>query len=479
MKLTNPTILVIVGITGDLSRRKLIPALYQLEQESMIDSLQIVGTTRGQLNSDELHHQARESINNANGYCDDEALDRLMGRLEIAHLDMGQEEGVARLREVLERTENDFGACTHRLFYLAVPPSVFLGVATLVAQKELDRCVHGSKGKILVEKPFGQDLDSAKHLAKRLNESYDEDQVYRIDHYLAKETAQNINYFKFNNPLIHDIWQSQFVDHIQITVAEELDIEGRVNFYEQTGALRDIVQSHLLQLLALLIMEKPVNFDAACVRHGRHDVLSSIQPVSTDDTVFGQYEGYRNEVENEASNMETFVAMKLLVNNGKGNQIPIYLRTGKALKAKYTDINIMYSNQDDDDHDDNVLIFRIQPNEGIAIKLLVKKPGLGNETQQVLMDYCYERSGHDIMHDAYQKLLIDAMNGDQTLFPSSEEVIASWQVIEQLIKSEKHREPYQKGSWGPDAADELLSRDNRKWLEYDQNICRPHFTPPT
>lgn len=476
MNLANPTLLVIVGITGDLSRRKLIPALYQLERENMLSGLRIIGTTRRQISVEELKAQVREIIIASSNHCDDEALDRLIKKLEIAQIDTGDEAAVSNLGEILERNEAEAGVCMQRLFYLAVPPSVFLDIATMISKQRLDKCSHGTVGKILIEKPFGQDLESAKHLAKVLNEHYDEQQIYRIDHYLAKETAQNIAHFRFQNPLVHDLWKSKFIDNIQITVAEEIGIEGRVDFYEQTGALRDIVQSHLLQLLTLVTMQKPEEFDADHMRRERRAILSCINQIHPEeDVVFGQYAGYKDEVSDESSSTETFVALKLTLDHDDWRNVPFYVRTGKALATKTTEISIIYKDPSIDNCPENVLTFKLQPNEGIALKLQAKKPGLKGETQDIVMDYCYERSGHEIVHDAYQKLLIDAMNSDQTLFPSSEGVIYSWEAIEPLVESTKPREVYDKGSWGPESAQELLKRDGRQWSGYDKMICIPRI----
>jgi glucose-6-phosphate 1-dehydrogenase len=333
---------------------------------------------------------------------------------------------------------------------------------------------------VLIEKPFGHDVTSAQQLIDLLGQYFDESQLYRIDHYLAKDTVQNILHFRFHNPLVRDIWKSAYIDHVQITAAESIGIEGRVNFYEQTGAVRDFIQSHMLQLVALTAMEDPQDLSAQSVRRAREQILRNLRPINLtgSEAVRGQYLSYREEVGKPGSVIETFAAIKVIVDTDRWHDTPIYVRTGKQLAAKLTEINLVYSDEPKE-HTTNILTVRIQPNEGIAVKLIAKKPGLTHETEEILMDYCYALDARRIRHEAYEKLLLDAMNGDQTLFPSATEIMTNWRYVEPLLAqwhaADEGLFHYKSDSWGPPASDGLLADEHIGWINDERGICQVRF----
>lgn len=490
MQEAKPVILTIFGITGDLSNRMLLPALYRLEQDNILsDAFRIIGTSRRELSAGDIKQTTRPFIEQQDGDVDESVLEKLIGRVRTISVNAAERADYEQLASVLAQTEEEQGVCLRRMFYLAVPPTIFDEVITNIGETGLDACAHDKPGRLLIEKPFGFDVDSARHLIDLLGKYLTEDQVYRIDHFLAKDTVQNVLYFRFHNPIVRDIWNSDFVDHVQITVSEDIDIEGRAEFYEQTGALRDMIQSHLLQLVALVTMKEPKQLAGPAIRAEREAALSSLKPftpeTTSSDIVRGQYEGYSQEVNDENSNTETFVALKLEVDNERWRGVPVYLRTGKAMERKVTEITLVYGSDDDAKAEElNQLIIRMHPNVGIALKLIGKKPGLKDKTEQVVMDYCYETEEMSrVKHDAYEKLLVDAMQGDQTLFPSAKEVMDSWQFIQPILDYwQQHKETpaqYKKGSWGPDRADDVLSNEPIGWIAQDNNICRPRISRPT
>lgn len=484
MKPAQPVLLTIIGVTGDLAQRYLLPALYHLEQDNLLpEKLRIVTVSRGDLKEDWLRHNLVEFIKSCGDDCDEGSLDRFFDRLELAKADTSHVEGLATLSDTLKRLENDSGQCLRRLFYLAIPPAALPGVIDILGQANILNCQHDQAGRLLVEKPFGRDLASAQTLAEQLQHYFKEEQIYRIDHFLAKETAQNIMYFRAHNPLVRDIWDSQYIDHIQITIAEDIDIEGRVDFYEQTGALRDVLQNHALQLLALTTMDEPAELKTEVVRAARAEVLSALQPADPNKAVRGQYEGYRAEVNKADSLVETYAAVTAEIDHQRWRGVPIYIRHGKALEKKLTDITLVFMEANQEEHH-NLLTIRLQPNEGIALQLVAKKPGINNDSQEIIMDYCYDKRAEGIKHDAYEKLLIDAINGEQMLFPTTEEILASWRFIQPLLdewsKGDDGLEMYAKGGWGPNHAHKLLADEEvGDWIAQDLNVCIPrNLTSP-
>ncbi|HKR81410.1 MAG TPA: glucose-6-phosphate dehydrogenase [Candidatus Saccharimonadales bacterium] len=463
-----PSTLIIFGITGDLAHRKLLPALYYLSDQGLLPAqLRIVGVTRHGITVPELLQRVRTAVEETGKKANPQALTALGERVEIIEMDLLQPEAYLQLNQRLAAIEDEAGMCLNRLFYLAIPAQSFEPVIDQLGQGGLNKaCKHGSSARLLIEKPFGYDLRSAQELIASLGRHFSEEQIYRIDHYLAKETAQNILTFRFQNPIFKQIWDRRSISSITITAAESIDIEGRIGFYEQTGALRDLIQSHLLQLLALTTMDEPSALTSNAIHRRKLALLQDIMPIAPNKVataaVRGQYEGYRAEVANPDSNTETYAAIRLKIDSERWRGVPVVLRTGKALVKKVVEIRLVIATTD---HlaKENVLTIRIQPDEGISLQLFAKKPGFTEEVEPVQMDFDYDESfaGLAAQPDAYERVLMDAFRGDKTLFATSDEVLASWRIIENVIqewKKDGHDlHTYKRGSSGPPEAEALLT----------------------
>jgi glucose-6-phosphate 1-dehydrogenase len=461
-----PSTLVIFGITGDLAHRKLLPALYYLSAQGLLpDELRIVGITRHGIAIPDLLDRVKTAVTDIGKKVDHDGLAQLGKRIEIIKMDLLQPDEYVRLNNRLNAIEDEAGMCLNRLFYLAIPAQNFEPVIGHLGESGLNKaCRHGSGARLLVEKPFGYDLASAKELINSLGQHFSEEQIYRIDHYLAKETAQNILTFRFQNPIFKRIWDNRSIKSIAITADESIDIEGRVAFYEQTGALRDLIQSHLLQLLALTTMDEPSSLTSNAIHRRKLALLQDVMPIPPNkvatSAVRGQYEGYRQEVGNLESNTETYAALRLKIDNERWRGVPVILRTGKALTKKVVEITLVIAT---DDHltKENTLTIRIQPDEGISLRLFAKKPGFTEEVDPVQMDFDYDESfaGLPAQPDAYERVLMDAFRGDKTLFATSDEVLASWCILENVIheweKSDDGLHIYKRGSDGPTTAHSL------------------------
>jgi len=484
----SPAALVIFGITGDLARRKLLPALYHLAAEDLLpQGFEVIGVTRSGTTVESLVGSIREFVTGTDHAVNEEALSRLGEKITVLTMDLAKTEEYARLKAALDEHEERVGVCTNRLFYLAVPSQTFGDIAERLGAGGLtEGCKHRvGESRLLIEKPFGYDLTSARELIEVLSQQFTEQQIYRVDHYLAKETAQNILTFRFNNPLFQAVWDSHTINAIQITAAESLGIEGRVAFYEQTGALRDLIQSHLLQLLALVTMERPESMTSDVIHARKLELLQSIAPIAPDkvakQAVRGQYDGYHDEVQNHSSVSETYAALRLEINTPRWQHVPVLIRTGKALAEKVTEITLCFT--DRETNHQNTLTLRIQPNEGISIELQAKKPGFDAETERVQMDFCYASLG-SAHPDAYERVLVDALRGDKTLFATSDEVLAAWEVVEHVVHawgmSGDGLESYDKGSWGPAAAERLAEGAGVAWVSEHLKVCQAyHHEEPT
>lgn len=433
-----PLILVIFGISGNLARRKLIPALYQLlRRGDLPDAFRVVGISRKEYTLEHLlqdiHQYMPEDVDSA-------ALDSLCSNIAISHHDLEQDESYAHLLSELKEVSSELGGDTTRLYYLSIPAQAFGDVVRRLGETGHNQTFEGetTAPRLLVEKPFGYDSASAKALIAAADEHYSEEQIYRIDHYLAKETAQNILTFRFNNPLFQTIWNARHIDRISIGAYETIGIEGRADFYEKTGALRDILQSHLLQLLALIMMEQPAKLESADIHRAKLRLLDSILPISSSEVKEyarrGQYASYREEVGNDNSNVETFARLHLSVDNEQWRGVPVVLETGKAMDKKYTEIAVHFR-ENDKAVGDNTLTFRLQPTEGITLSLQAKHPGMANVTETVAMEFDYARSFADATAEAYERVILDAVRGDQSLFASGAEVMASWNIVENIIQA--------------------------------------------
>lgn len=470
MKPFEPAILTIFGITGDLAKRKLLPALYNLVDADLLpDSFKIVGLSRRNTSPEDIINELKQTLISNNTTVSNDSLDRLQACISIVHMDITSSDDYTKLKSELDSIEDSMGVCLHRLFYLAIPSSLFSAVTERLGDKDLNSgCQHGStESRLLIEKPFGYDVRSAQELIDKLNQHFDEQHLYRIDHYLAKETVQNILTFRFENPIFNNAWDHNHISHILLSASESIGIEGRRDFYEQTGALRDVVQSHLLQLLALVTMEKPKSRSANAIHDSKTELLRKVSPPKADciatKTVRGQYASYRHEISSNHSQTETFAALQLSIDDERWRNVPVYLQTGKKLRQKSTEITIVFNHPDSHDKP-NFLTIRIQPNESIVLDLRIKKPGFEHESQGVHMDFSYSENVNATHPDAYERVIVDAMRGDKTLFATADEIMASWHVIAPIQTAwENNQSPlliYDDNSSGPEAAGALLKPYN-------------------
>ena len=437
MNKNKPTILIIIGISGDLSKRKLLPAIGQIALTSMIpEQFKIVGVTRQK--NIELEDLLRKTNNR----------DYLLKNTELFQMDLDNESDYNKLESRLNEIEKEWKEPAQYLFYLSIPPNVSKSIIELLGKSELSK---RADTKLLLEKPFGIDLESALELTKHINKYFQEDQIYRIDHYLAKETAQNIIVFRNGNSLFKRTWNKDFIDSVSITVSEDIGIEGRANFYEQTGALRDF-QSHLLQLLALTLMDiEEENGHLDKVPKLRYQALKQLyissSPSLLNNVKRAQYKGYREEVNNPSSMVETFTSINLESKDPNWKGVKINLTTGKALKNKYTEIKILYKKGHD--HESNELLLRLQPDEGISFSVWAKRPGYEHQVSRHALNFSF-KDHYTALPEAYEQVLFNAINSDHSLFSSSEEVIETWRILDSLQKvwatSSYDLIIYQKGS---------------------------------
>lgn len=454
-----PTIIVIFGITGDLAQRKLLPALYHLVKDGLLhEKTIIVGTSRRQISAKDILAKIRPCILEKDGACDDQTLKKLAHMFSIHTMDATSGQDYAKLLSRLNALEDKHGVCMNRLYYLSIPPQIFAPIVRHLGEQKLNgSCQHGvATTRLLVEKPFGYDLASAQELISETAKHFDESQIFRIDHYLAKETAQNILTFRFENPLFQSVWSSNYIQSIDIVAHEQIDIEGRASFYNNVGALRDLIQSHLLQLMALVTMERPAKMSSDSIHKAKLRLFNEVQPVPADKiaerAIRAQYDGFRGEVADQNSTTETFASIKLFIENERWRGTPITLQTGKALAQKETSITLTFGAKDSDQT--NVFTFNIQPDEGIGIKLLVKRPGFEHKLDVAAMDFRYHRTFDEHGHpDAYERVLVDAVRGDHTLFATSAEILATWRIVEPIIQAWSQNDAdlktYKKGSASP------------------------------
>jgi glucose-6-phosphate 1-dehydrogenase len=428
-----PLQIIIFGVTGDLARRKLLPALYHLIQSNDLpNNTRIIGITRHSTTEKDILEGMTRFIPEAT---DPRILRKLARMITIHRMDVtNAKDYKTLLSDLRESAESG----SQRLYYLSIPAQAFSGIVSNLGLTGHNKKFRTESGlpKLLVEKPFGHDTESARTLINLTKEHFDEAQIFRIDHYIAKETAQNILTFRFENPLFESIWNARHVASIKLSAIETIGIEGRGAFYDQTGALRDIIQSHLLQVLALITMERPLNFGSTEIHRSKQRLLDSIMPIETDEVAprvtRGQYEGYQAEANSIGSSTETFARLDVTINNEQWRKTPITIQAGKGLSDKYTEALVTFR-PTEDAAGPNALIFRLQPNEGITIELQAKKPGTSNATETVTMDFDYNRSFSDRQAEAYERVIVDAIRGDQSLFASSREVMTSWKIIQTIL----------------------------------------------
>jgi glucose-6-phosphate 1-dehydrogenase len=474
-----PATLVIMGASGDLTQRKLMPAFHSLGCEGLLPAgTQVVGVARSHMSDDEFRQHLYEGVEEYTHH--DPVICRQWRSFQgqVAYLSGGYDDPdtYRRLAQKLAALDEEAGTAGNRLFYLAVPPLLYPRIAEQLGKNGLN---HSPRGwtRIIVEKPFGHDLHSARQLNACLHAVFDESQVYRIDHYLGKETVQNILTLRFANAIFEPLWNRNYVDHVQITVAEDISVGRRVGYYERAGVLRDMFQNHLLQLLTLTAMEPPVVWEATALRDEKVKILRATRVGS--QTVRGQYEGYRQE-EGVAVDSETatYAALKLAVNNWRWQGVPFYLRSGKCLAAKTTEIAIVFKNvpimmlplPNSGKITPNILSLCLQPDEGVHLRFEAKEPGAGMRTRSVDMEFHYAEDFPDgRLLEAYERLLLDALQGDASLFTREDEIELAWGLVDPILEGWQG-EPapplalYAAGSWGPPAALDLVQQEQRSWI---------------
>lgn len=489
----DPCAIVIFGASGDLTKRKLLPAFYNLAVDGLLaEDFSIVGVARRSWSEEDFRTKMREAIDEFSTQKVDEAVWRqFKERIRYCRGSFDEPETYEKLQAILVESDKYFHTGGNALFYLSVQPGSFFAIAEKLDEFGLVSETQKSWRRLVIEKPFGNDLDSARALNKSLTSILAENQIYRVDHYLGKETAQNLLVFRLGNNMIEPVWNRNFIDHIEITAAEAIGIEGRGAFYENTGAVRDMMQSHMLMLLALIAMEPPSSSTGESIRNEKVKLLESIRIPSPqdvmNDTVRGQYgEGsvggnevpaYRDELGVSIdSQIETFAAIKLWVDNWRWAGVPFYLRTGKRLPRRTTEIVIRFKSPphsffrgtDCSPLGPNLLIIHIQPEEGITLQMRAKTPGPMIQTQAVTLDFDYSQFGDVTPTTGYEKLLYDCMVGDPTLFHRTDMVEAAWKVADPILKTWQENPPrdfpnYHSGTWGPEASAQLLQGEDSHW----------------
>jgi glucose-6-phosphate 1-dehydrogenase len=483
----DPCILVIFGASGDLTQRKLFPALYSLAFRQLLpERFAVVGTARTEETDDDFRERMKEAVQKyARDEFRDDVWESLAEGMRYVATDFADEAGEDRLAETLNELDEERNTGGNRIYYLAIPPSVFGTVVRALGKRR------STKGwtRLIVEKPFGHDLASARELNTAIEEHFEENEVFRIDHYLGKETVQNMLALRFANGIFEPIWNRQFVDHVQITVAESIGIENRAGYYEQAGAIRDIFQNHLLQLLAITAMEPPIDFTADSVRNEKVKVLRAIHTPGPKSVVRGQYgrgfvegeevPGYREEEGVDPRSMtDTYVAAKLYVDNWRWADTPVYVRMGKRLPRRETTIAIEFKRAPHPPFEElaaeglrpNVLLVHVQPDEGVSLAIGAKVPGQGMTIRTVHMDFLYGGAFRTGLPEAYERLILDAMVGDATLFTRIDEVEEQWSLVDAVVAAWARDRPafptYPAGTWGPPSADELLALVGRSWRRH-------------
>ena len=484
----DPCALVVFGASGDLTHRKIFPALYSLALRGLLpEQFGVVGVARTEQTTKQWVTDMKTSVReHGRDELRADVWEELAAGMRYVATDFAEDAGEDRVVEALRELDRERGTAGNRLYYLAVPPVAFETIVNELGERRVD-----GEGwvRLIVEKPFGHDRESARHLNEILRAHFDESEIFRIDHYLGKETVQNMLALRFANGIFEPVWNRQFIDHVQITVAESIGIEGRAGFYERAGAIRDIFQNHLLQLVALTAMEPPIDFTADSVRNEKVKVLRSLHTPGPKSIVRGQYAqgfvdgeevpGYREEEGVARDSLtETFVAAKLYVDNWRWADTPFYVRAGKRLPRRETTIAIQFQRAPHPPFAEiageglrpNVLHIHVQPDEGVSLAIGAKVPGAGMSIRTVHMDFLYGGAFRTSLPEAYERLILDAMLGDATLFTRADEVDEQWALVDAIVASWKRDRPsfpnYPAGTWGPPASDELVNRDGRSWRRH-------------
>ena len=471
-----PTVIVIFGVTGDLARRKLIPSLFNNYKKGRLpDNLKIVGVGRREWTDETMIDHAHESLTEfASDLFDEEVWNSFKQTLSYALVDLPEPDTYPNLKNHLDDIEE---TSSNRLYYLSIAPEFYADAIENLGKMDMAK-EEDSWRRIIIEKPFGYDLKSAQALNKVVHSVFKESQVYRIDHYLGKETAQNILFLRFANTIFEPIWNRSHISNVQVTVAESVDVGTRAGYYDKSGVMRDMVQNHLLQLLSLIAMEPPSSFDEVALRNEKVKVLQSARAIKLNETVRGQYEGYL-DADGVApdSQTPTYAGLKLFIDNWRWKDIPFYLRSGKGLKEKTTQVNIqfkrppnsIFKSEDSEDLSRNMLSICIQPDEGMHLTIEGKVPDQ-QYSKSIDMEVHYDDAFKtEKLPDAYERLIMDAIHGDAALFIRSDEIESAWKIVDPVIEGWENganapkMQSYKKGSWGPTSADDLLDNDEHIW----------------
>ena len=491
-RIPEPCIVVIFGASGDLTKRKLLPALYHLEQENLLPKdFAVVGVARRDL-SKTFGPDMKDGILKGGGVDENDAqLGPFMDRVQYFATEFDNDAGFDKLKAYLAELDTKFNTKGNRLFYLAVAPEFFADITARLGKHGMAKPAEGENHwvRVIIEKPFGTDLKSARELNDAVNSVLSEDQIFRIDHYLGKETVQNILVFRFGNGIFEPVWNRNYIDHVEITAAESIGIEGRGPFYEKAGAARDVLQNHVMEVLSFVAMEPPDSFQAEAVRTEKLKVWRAIEGIPVENTARGQYGpgtvdgkevvGYRQEERvSPESNTETFAAVRLEIENWRWAGVPFYVRASKRLAKRVTDVTVVFkqpplhlfkSNSTDGKIEPNILSLRIQPDEGISLHFGAKIPGPTTNVRPVTMHFSYADAFGKSSANGYERLLLDAMLGDATLFAHRDGVEATWAlftpILEAWAATKADFPNYAAGSWGPQEAVDLLARDGRAWRE--------------
>lgn len=481
----DPAGIIIFGASGDLSFRKLFPSIFKLLKNRKLVNFYILGVGRTNYSDEEFKEKIRKSLGN------NELISKFLNHVYFLSGDYDNDELYLNLKKRLEILDEKHNTKNNRLFYFATPPHIYLPIIRHLGKFDLNQ-EYENYSRVIIEKPFGNDLNSAKNLDNELHKCLNEKQIYRIDHYLGKETVQNILMMRFANIVFEPIWNYKYIDHIQITVAENLGVENRIGYFDNAGLLRDMFQNHILQLLTLITMEPPASLDADMIHDEKIKVLKSIRPFDLDNLnnyiIRGQYtDGYINgelkksyidEVQKD-SKTETFIAVKLLIDNWRWSGVPFYIRTGKRLKKKVSEVSIIFKDVPHSIFSDfypvkiepNALVIRIQPDEGFKLVLQAKQPGSKICINTLNMEFKYKNFFNYEPQDAYERLILDALLGDQTLYVRNDVMEESWKLVTPILEKWENEKIelyyYPSGSWGPKESNRLIEKDNRKWRNYE------------
>ncbi len=489
-------IMVIFGASGDLAYRKLIPAIFDLFENKLLPkNFAVLGVSRSEISDKAFREKMKKGIKEFAHYKEskDDVIDVFLSKLSYLSMDTGDGNEYSALKKRLSEIDAEHGTDKNYIFYLSTPPQLYSKISKFLYGQGLNLQRKGFR-RIIIEKPFGHDLQSALDLNKELLDFFDDDQIYRIDHYLGKETVQNLMVTRFANGIYEPLWNRNYIQHVEVSAAESIGVEGRGGYYEEAGALRDMVQNHLMQLVALIAMEPPTKINAEAIKYEKMKVFQALHPLSESDlkqnVIRGQYSaskirgeavaGYREEKNvDKKSRTETFFAMKFFIDNWRWAGVPFYIRTGKRLPTRVTEIVIHFKPSPQqlfcDNDNDNQLILRIQPDEGILLKTGMKMPGSGYDVKTVNMDFHYTDLDDHYIPEAYERLILDCMIGDSTLFmdgPASEE---TWKFVQPILSYWENDDNaplygYPSGTWGPEKTDSLIEGENQQWRYPCKNL---------